>query len=379
MSKLPPFSDQPEIAPGTVKTLHIAPGDQALSKDQKRFNTLLQQIDAVRKLRADWESVMDSVREIYVHQLAPLQEKIQGMRARVLVLLDEGCENQKLTRTERRKLTQLIIDRCTDLLAHDDTDSTAKRLYNKYTNSDYDEEIEEFEKSLATLIDDLLADPADAAVKDGKFAGSDDFDPFDPANHDENGHIRDSADPVKPRKKTAKQLEREARQEEERKQLSQSLKDIYRKLASSLHPDREPDAAERTRKTALMQQANEAYEQRNLLQLLELQLQVDHIDAAHLASLSEQRLKRYNVLLKEQVQAMNTALDEFVFEFLDSCGMDEVSRKDPQQALRLLRHDLAGARREHADLTHIIATLEHPAGLKSALKYMPARRPDPRF
>jgi hypothetical protein len=44
------------------------------------------------------------------------------------------------------------------------------------------------------------------------------------------------------------------------------------------HPDREPDPHERERKTALMQRANHAYGKNDLLKLLELQLELEHID-----------------------------------------------------------------------------------------------------
>jgi hypothetical protein len=42
----------------------------------------------------------------------------------------------------------------------------------------------------------------------------------------------------------------EVKLESERIELSQSIRAVYRKLASALHPDREPDAAERDRKTS---------------------------------------------------------------------------------------------------------------------------------
>ena len=52
-------------------------------------------------------------------------------------------------------------------------------------------------------------------------------------------------------------------------EASQSVRDVYRKLVSALHPDREADGAERERKTALMQRANQAYERNDLLELLD--------------------------------------------------------------------------------------------------------------
>ena len=62
--------------------------------------------------------------------------------------------------------------------------------------------------------------------------------------------------------------------------FERAVREIFRKLASALHPDRETDPGERARKTALMQRANVAYAANDLLGLLELQFEVDQIDAS---------------------------------------------------------------------------------------------------
>ena len=70
------------------------------------------------------------------------------------------------------------------------------------------------------------------------------------------------------RKKTAAQEKREA----EAQLATQSVREVFRKLASALHPDRETDDSQRAAKTALMQKVNQAYAAGDLLALLELQL-----------------------------------------------------------------------------------------------------------
>lgn len=79
------------------------------------------------------------------------------------------------------------------------------------------------------------------------------------------------------------------------------LRSIYRQLASALHPDRAGDEAERQRKNALMGEANAAYERKDLVTLLNLQLQAELVDPDHLERLSEERLKSLTLLLKRQV------------------------------------------------------------------------------
>ncbi len=92
---------------------------------------------------------------------------------------------------------------------------------------------------------------------------------------------------------------------------SQTIRAVYRKLASALHPDREPDDTQRQRKTALMQRVNVAYEARNLLDLLQLQLEIEQIDTHAIAAMGEVALRRYNAVLAEQ-------LDELRQETLDT-------------------------------------------------------------
>ena len=93
---------------------------------------------------------------------------------------------------------------------------------------------------------------------------------------------------------------------------TQSVREVYRKLASALHTDREPDPAERARKTALMQRVNQAYDNKDLLQLLELQMQFEQIDAAHLAGIDEKRLQHYVEVLKEQSHELAHELQDVI-------------------------------------------------------------------
>jgi hypothetical protein len=94
-----------------------------------------------------------------------------------------------------------------------------------------------------------------------------------------------------------------ARQQEAQQALKDadtSLRQIYRQLASALHPDREPDEQERQRKNGLMGRANAAYESKDLVALLRLQLEAELVDPDHLERVSEARLRDLTLLLKQQ-------------------------------------------------------------------------------
>lgn len=73
--------------------------------------------------------------------------------------------------------------------------------------------------------------------------------------------------------------------------------------------DREPDAQQREAKTVLMQRVNRAHEANDLLALPELQLQIEQIEADHIANASEQRVKHYNKVLEQTGREWRGDLD----------------------------------------------------------------------
>ena len=83
---------------------------------------------------------------------------------------------------------------------------------------------------------------------------------------------------------------RQLKAQEQAQDAKAALRSIYRQLASALHPDREPDPVERERKSALMSQANAAYERGDLTALLQLQLQAEQVDEAHIAQMADDKL-----------------------------------------------------------------------------------------
>ena len=161
------------------------------------------------------------------------------------------------------------------------------------------------------------------------------------------------------RRKSAAQQKREA----EAQQATQSVREIYRKLASALHPDRETDAAQREAKTAMMQRVNQAYEGNDLLALLQLQLQIEQIDESHIAQAGEQRLKHYNKVLAEQLAGLKAEVQHVEMDFRMEFGMEPGWGLDPRklgevlaQTAREWRAELEKQRRELRMLADVAAT-----------------------
>ena len=170
------------------------------------------------------------------------------------------------------------------------------------------------------------------------------------------------------RKKTAKQLAKEAQQQAEEQEISQSIREVYRKLVSALHPDREPDLQERDRKTALMQRVNQAYDKKNLLLLLELQLELEHIDQAAINNITESRLKHFTKVLKEQLGELEQEIFQTEGLFRMQFNIDPFERLSPGTIMRQLDFAIADMALTIHDLKNDLLMFEDIKKLKAWLK-----------
>jgi curved DNA-binding protein CbpA len=154
---------------------------------------------------------------------------------------------------------------------------------------------------------------------------------------------------------------------------------VYRKLASALHPDRETDAAERARKTRLMQRVNQAYERNDLLGLLGLQIEIEQIDTEHLAQVSEDRINHYNRVLKEQLAQLRTEIAACAAPFRAMLDAPFASSR-PTTALaeERLEAELRETRRVLDQLRHDLVAFRDPVQLRATVQADLALRGDQR-
>lgn len=345
-----------------------------LSKEQKSFNSLIRKIEARRAELAEWQATRPLVAQTYTRDLLPLQEQCTELQGRLAMAYDAACERKGVTRGERKKLAALIVE-LTEAVLEFRADDTLKQLFAKYTQADFDEQEAERQGDMKAMLEDVL----------GMHLG-DDIDMTSPEDilkqMEAQFHAQREAQQAAAsrRKKSRREEEREAKLEAEQKQLSQSIREVFRKLASALHPDREPDPAERARKTALMQRANTAYENGNLLQLLELQLELEHIDQAHLASLAPERLKHYIKILKGQLGDLDAEIQTIEHSIIMDFGLPPYTAIRPKDLHLMLAHDIRNCTGQIAALQQRLAVAADTRELKAWLKTVRlTRRRAPHF
>ncbi len=361
-----------------LKIVSIAAGrdPSRLSKGQKTFNTLIKQIERKRARLAAWEEVIAPYQRKYASELVPLIDDLEDLEVEMVYCLDRASDWKGLTKTERRKIAGVITELAGELVASRD-DAALKAIYNKHSRSDYDAEQAADIESMKSMLEDALGielgDDLDASSPDDVLkhaqAKMREMRSQDDADRDAQEERQGK------RRKSAKQIAREAKQQAEAQQLSQSIREIYRKLASALHPDRESDPLERERKTVLMQRANQAYGKNNLLQLLELQLELEHIDQSAINNISEDRLKHYNKILKEQLVELEHEILRVEGGFQAQFGISPLVDLSPATIMRELAVEIVGIQRAIRDSKRDLHAFEDIKTFKTWLKTVqPERR-----
>lgn len=352
-----------------VKAVRIAADPSQLSKAQKAFNTLIKQIENKRARLAAWETAIPSYQQKYLSELVPLVDTSVDLQVEMVHCLDRAYDKKGLSKTERRMIADLIADLAGEIVAERD-DAGLRAVYNKHSPFEYDQENATSSMDMKSMLEEML----------GMDLGED-FDMSSPeeimkraqakiqeARQQSDADRQAREERRAKRKKTAKQLAKEAQQQAEEQHISQSIREVYRKLASALHPDRETDPQERQRKTALMQRANDAYAKKNLLQLLELQLELEHIDQAAINSMSEDRLKHYNKVLKEQLIELDQEIMDVEDRFRAQFDISPFFDVAPGTIMRDLNEDIADVTQTIHDLKRDLLVFEDVKRVKAWLK-----------
>jgi hypothetical protein len=340
-------------------------GQPGLSKAQKRFNSLIKKLDQQKARLHEWTESIPHIQQYSANEYEPLYNEYRALEVQRLRLLDEAHSNPAFKKREREKLTHLICETA-GILISGDGDEDFKELYNRHSGSDYDEEQRQTEASSGDLVKSMMEEMLGLDLSHADFSSPDKLQEF-MAEQIKTEEAEREARRAK-RKMTKRQEALEAQRQAEQTRIKQSIQEIYRKLATLLHPDREQDPAERERKTKLMQQVNQAYGKKDLLQLLELQLRAEQIDQDHINRIAEDRLESYNRILKEQSDELQTEIAEIEFTWRMQLNLPPYAAVTPKGLMSRLREDIRELRYQIATVKHDLITLKDPQNLKAWLK-----------
>jgi hypothetical protein len=346
--------------------------EQPASPEHRRFKALLTKIEAARERLAAWHAQAPVFARAHAERVQPEYERLRAAR-RAWALELERIALGDWAQPDRETLARMVRDLCGALLEADEAgdapDAEIKAVYNRFSEVDYDTEAQLQVQALRAKLEatgeidlgsepvhsvDELMERVQAELARQREAGAD-------------GSATDAAGPALHQRRTAPKTKTAAqrRAEEDARRISQTVREVYRKLAAALHPDRigaDATATERSERTALMQRANSAYEDGDLLALLTLQLQIEQVDVAHAASVAASQVKHFNKVLAEQLHEIEAEIDERQMALCSSYGLVVQQRLKPEQLGALLKEELR----------ELAATQAELAGEQRALRGAPA-------
>ncbi len=352
----------------------------ALTKAQKTFNRLTAQIRRERESLAAWQGYESRFHERVGLELQPVLKQVAEAQRRMVrcidqILSEKPAKGQRLNRKHRKVLCGMLADLCDELLQAG-PDAELEALHDKHSEVSRDE----MRQQDMELAEAMATDVFGADIVAGHDAK--DFDDLMRHVHAKVGERVEVEARSREEAAAARRAKRgrptKAEQAAERKaqaaqEASQSVREIYRKLASALHPDRETDPAERDRKTSLMQRANHAYERKDLLGLLGLQIELEHIDVDHLASVPDTRIGHYNEVLREQLEALEVEQLEFAERYHMVLGT-LVPHFHPKAVDTALSARIKESRARLGHIEHDLTILADPGLRKTYLQELAEQR-----
>ena len=334
-----------------------------LTAEQERFRYLIAQIQTARTAHATWERTAGKFRAEHTQRLQPLRASLRELSRGTVVEIDRLLGESGWSRVDRVALRQILWVTADALLAANPDDLELRELFEKHGERDFDavkqEEMQRLREEAEELTGLDLGDDDDIRTEEELVQ-----------RMYERMAEREAAEEER---ESARARERRHTAEEKRKEAAaqlvrQSLREIYRKLASAVHPDREADAKKREEKNALMQRINQAYAANDLMALFELQIETGLAGADEIGKASPQRLKQYNKLLVQQLEEAKKALREQQSAFRMDFGLDPGSALDPQR-LNLATQRMGRAiRQEIARQKEFLSLLKNRAATKRWLK-----------
>lgn len=273
----------PTASPGLVA---VPRGRAPLSREQKRFNRLAEQIRDLRAELVRWEVYGTRYNARLAAEVEPAESGMRAAQRRLLLrlegMLTARARGERLTRFQRDAVRSHVVMLAGEVLSAG-PDPEVEALHDAYCEISH-AEMERI--ALEGVLGSVLGDEA--------VAGNEARDADELMEHAREWIERQAEDQREREAESGRRGRRRAGAGEggragskragARESALGTVREIYRKLVSAIHPDREVDADARTRKTVLMQRANEAYQRDDLMTLLELQIELEQIDAAHLAA-----------------------------------------------------------------------------------------------
>ncbi len=367
--------------PPTAETQSLKPSVAAKKHSplQREFDRLIGRIEAGQALLEAWKQQPAAIFEKYQAEMAPAMRDLGDAQISLIVqidaLLTSPPKGIRITARRRSALTECLLDLIQAAMATVTDDDTLVAIHDRYSDTPLQRLAQEDEAEVEAEIIEVFE----------RFFGKGSLRKQPDETHDAfvaraQAQLLGAMDANQQREDAARQRRAEKRAAKQHAKRGAKtapiaepapnaaeppkpdiLRTLYRKLASSLHPDRESDTAEKKRKTETMQGINSAYQNKDLLSLLKLHNQTLQGGAAATEALAEDTLREYNALLKTQLKALEAEIMRTIDDVTPpGIAMASGRVKRPEQLQRLMDDDIGKIRRTAQSMRETVRDLNHP-------------------
>jgi hypothetical protein len=322
-----------------------------LRKTQRQFNQLVERLTRQRQELRLWQAYQQRYQQQLASDYQPLAARLREKRIALVVVLDRAMETASLGQRERKKVRAILDGLLAELLAEAE-DPQLVRIYDKYADVSFGDD----KRARMELLKAVASEEYGVDVE--SYSGDETVEDLTDWLRDQVRAARPESSET-PRKKGGKSAEGGA----------QAVREVFRKLVSELHPDRETDPEAHARKTELMQRVNQAYKAGDLLALLELQVGIEQIDAAALAGVAEERMRRYIHVLNAQSQRLRGELAEMIARFAGVVGEPRPRTITPAAVQRALEGDVRKLKETLRAVEMDLILFKNTSNLKRSLEH----------
>jgi hypothetical protein len=275
-----------------------------LTKNQKLFNQLTQQIEELESEIIEENKKLSKILEFYSKEIKPLLDKNNEIKFDLAVVLGNSTDRIKYTKKQLSEIKEVITDLCNCAFSSLEPNEEQEAFYDKWSDTTYKEELDIQEKEMKEMFSDMI----------NQMFGEDiDMNNIDPKNPESfikiNEILKSKFEDLEQKekelknnkKKTKKQIQKEEQLKIEEEIKNKSVRSIYINLVKILHPDSEIDPKIKLEKEEIMKKVTLAYEEKDFSTLLKLELEWVHMENKHLEKLTDDKLKIYINVLQEQV------------------------------------------------------------------------------
>ncbi|MDY6949057.1 MAG: J domain-containing protein [Pseudomonadota bacterium] len=282
----------------------------------------------MRRARADWDELVVGFKTSDAERIHPLRASLKQVTRETVLVIDRLLDQKGWSRVDQSALKDIARHTAEALLYANPDDAEIRAIFERHGSMSFEEaRREEIEDLKQHAKEHMGIDLGDADIESEEDLIQRVYE------HMKNDEARQQARSSERRKSRAQQ-----QAETNAQTAKRYLREIYRKLVSAVHPDREADVTRRAEKNDLMQQINRAYATNDLLTLLEAQRRLDLIEPDHASQLGSERLQHFNRLLAQQLEAAKAELRSLQDAFCTDHDLPPGRKVDPRALHLLTQH-----------------------------------------